>query len=76
MHEESNLVDEGTALYEDKDTDDVWEDRIRSAVQTLLHEAVAHYGLHTIPYLSNTRTAWSAVFLESERTGEKIAHSL
>ena len=30
----------------------------------------------TIPYLSNTRTAWSAVFLESERTGEKIAHSL
>ena len=65
--EESNLVDEGTALYEDKDADDVWKDRIKSAVQTLLHEAVAHY--HPIP-VQHTNSLVCGIFGKRKNGGK------
>ena len=67
--EESNLVDEGTALYEDKDADDVWKDRIKSAVQTLLHEAVAHY--HPIP-VQHTNSLVCGIFAKAKERGKNL----
>ncbi len=69
MLEESNLVDEGTALYEDKDADDVWKDRIKSAVQTLLHEAVAHY--HPIP-VQHTNSLVCGIFAKAKERGKNL----
>ena len=67
--EESKFTNEDTVLYGDGNTDDVWKDRIKSAVQTLLHEAVVHY--HPIP-VQHTNSLVCGIFAKAKERGKKL----